>query len=94
MFILIETPPGLEIIARWDPLPISIVLRSEASHKSQMLSLARTSKHVNNISVLSINKTDEDNKDLKDSPNAIVIVVINSYPCFLIDKIVPMRNQL
>ena len=45
MFILIETSPGLGIIARWGPLPISMVLRSEESLKSEMLSLARTSNY-------------------------------------------------
>ena len=33
-------------IYRWDLLPISMVLRSERSFKSKMLSLARTSKYV------------------------------------------------
>ena len=60
MFILIETPPGTEIIARCGPLPISTVLRSEKSLKSEMRGLARTSKYVNNTSVLSINKIEED----------------------------------
>ena len=60
MFILIETSPGLGIIARWGPLPISMVLRSEESLKSEMLSLARTSKYVKNTSVLSFNKSEED----------------------------------
>ena len=60
MFILIETSPGLGIIARWAPLPISIVLRSELSLKSEMLSLARTSKYVKNTNVLSNNKSEED----------------------------------
>ena len=60
MFILIETSPGPGIIARWGPLPISMVLRSEESLKSEMLSLARTSKYVNNTSVLRINKSEED----------------------------------
>ena len=61
MFILIGTFPWLEIIARWGPLPISIVLRSDGSLKSaEMLSLARTSKYVKNTSVLSINKLEED----------------------------------
>ena len=57
-----ETPLGLEIIAviaRWGNLPISMVLRSEGSLKLKMLSLARTSKYVDNTSVLSINKTEE-----------------------------------
>ena len=58
MFILIETSPGLMIIARWGPLQISIVLRSEESLKSEML--ARTSKYVKNNCVLSINKSEED----------------------------------
>ena len=57
MFILIETSPGLRIIARWGLLPVSMVLRSEESFKSEMLSLARTST---NTSVLSINKSEED----------------------------------
>ena len=39
MFILIETSPGLGIIARWGPLPISVVLRSEESLKLEMMSL-------------------------------------------------------
>ena len=43
MFILIETFPGLGIIARWGNIPISMVLRSQESLKSEMLSLARTS---------------------------------------------------
>ena len=60
MFILIETSPGLGIIARWGHLPISIVLQSEESLKSEMLSLVRTSKYVKNISVLSSNKSEED----------------------------------
>ena len=41
-------------------LPISMVLRSEGSLRLEMLSLARTSKYVDNTSVLSINKTEED----------------------------------
>ena len=60
MFILIETSPGLGIIARWGPFPINMVLWSEESLKSEMLSLARTSKYVKNTSVLSINKSEED----------------------------------
>ena len=43
------------------PFPISVVLRSKGSLKSEMLSLARTSKYVKNTSVLSINKSEEDN---------------------------------
>ena len=42
MFILIETSPGLGMM----PFPISMVLRSEESLKSEMLSLARTSKYL------------------------------------------------
>ena len=34
MFILIEISPGLEIIARWGNLPISLVLRSAESLKT------------------------------------------------------------
>ena len=55
-----ETPLGLEIIDRWDNLPISMVLRSEGSLKLEMLSVARTSKYIDNTSMLSINKTEED----------------------------------
>ena len=51
MFIQIKTSRGLEIIASWGALPISMVLRSEGSLKSEMLSLARTSKYVNSTSV-------------------------------------------
>ena len=47
---------GLEIIPRWGNLPINMVLRSEGSLKLEMLSLARTSKYVDNTSVLSIKK--------------------------------------
>ena len=53
MFILIDTSSGLGIIARWGPRQISMVLRSEECLKSEMLSLARTSKYVKNTSVLS-----------------------------------------
>ena len=60
MFILIDTSPGLGIIARWGPLPINMVLRSEESLKSEMLSLVRTSKYVKNTSMLSINKSEVD----------------------------------
>ena len=60
MFILIETSPGLGIIARWGSLPISMVLRSQESLRSEMLSLARTSIYVKNTSVLSITKSEED----------------------------------
>ena len=49
--IQIKTHRGLEIIARRGSLPIDMVLRSEGSLKSEMLSLARTSKYVNNTSV-------------------------------------------
>ena len=42
---------GLEIIARWGPLPISMVFRSEGSLRSEMLSMARASTYVNNTSV-------------------------------------------
>ena len=68
-----------------------MVLRSEESLKSEMLSLARTSKYVKNTSVLSINKSEEDSLDRKESSNLIVIVVIvviNSYSCFLLGNIV------
>ena len=51
IFIQIRTPRGLEIIARWGNLPISMALRSEESLKSEMLSLARTSKYLNNTNV-------------------------------------------
>ena len=51
MFILSETSQGLGI---------SVVLRSEESLKTEMLSLARTSKYVINTSVLSVNKSEED----------------------------------
>ena len=60
MFVLIETSPGLGIVARCGNLPISIVLRFEESLKSEMLSVARTSKYVKNTSMLSINKSEED----------------------------------
>ena len=60
MFIRIETSRGLGIIARWGKLPISMVLRTEESLKSEMLSLARTSKYVKNTSVLSVIKSEED----------------------------------
>ena len=60
MFIQTKTSPRLEIIARWGPTPISMVLRSERSLKSKMLNLARTSTYVNNTSVLSIKKSEED----------------------------------
>ena len=59
IFTLIETSPGLGIIARWGNLPVGMVLRSQESLKSEMLSLARTSIYVKNTSVLSINKSEE-----------------------------------
>ena len=58
MFIQTKTSPRLE--TRWGYLPISMVLRSERSLKSKMLSLARTSKYVNDTSVLSIKKSEDD----------------------------------
>ena len=51
MFIQIKFLLKLEIISRCGPLPISMGFRSEGSLKSEMLSLARTSKYVNNTSV-------------------------------------------
>ena len=60
IFIQTKTSPKLEIIARWGYLPISMVLRSERSLKSKMLSLARTSNYVNDTSVLSIKKSEDD----------------------------------
>ena len=50
MFIIHKTSPGLGIIAMCGPLPISMVLRSEESLKSEMLSLAQTN----------MNKSEED----------------------------------
>ena len=50
----------LALIARWGNLPICMVLQSEGSLKLEMLSLARASTYVNNTSVLSINKIEED----------------------------------
>ena len=94
MFILIGTSPWLGIIARWGPLPVSMVLRSEESLKSaEMLSLARTSKYVKNTSVWSINTSEVDSEDRTDSSILIVFVVINSYSCFLLDKIFPMQKS-
>ena len=60
MFIQTKTSPRPEIIARWGYLQISMVLRSERSLKSKMLSLARTLKYVNDTSVLSIKTSEED----------------------------------
>ena len=60
MFIQTKTSPRLEIIAGWGYLPISMVLRSERSLKSKMLSLARTSKYANDTSVFSIKKSEDD----------------------------------
>ena len=60
MCIQTKTSPRLEIIARWDPLPIRMVPWSERSLKSKMLSLARISKVVNNTSVLNVKKSEED----------------------------------
>ena len=50
--------PRLVIIARWGHLQISMVLRSERNLKSKMLSLAWTSKYVNDTSVSK--KSEED----------------------------------
>ena len=56
MSIQTKTSPRLEIIARWGYLPISMVLRSE----SKMLILARTSKYMNDTSVLRIKISEDD----------------------------------
>ena len=56
MSIQTKTSPRLEIIARWGYLPISMVLRSE----SKMLILARTSKYMNDTSVLRIKISKDD----------------------------------
>ena len=84
MFIQIKTLRGLEMTARWVPLPISMVHRSEGSLKTEMLSLVRTSKYVNKTVCKSKN-SEEDSFDWSDSPNWAVIVVIDSYSCFLIE---------
>ena len=81
MFILIESPPGLEIIARWGPLPIGMALRSEGSLKWEMLSLARRSKYVNNTQQVIRGQL-------------IVCSDTCKLIFMLYDKIVPMRNQL
>ena len=60
MFIQTKTSARLEIIARWGYLPVSMVLRSERSLKSKMLSLARTSKYVNDTRMLSSKKSEDD----------------------------------
>ena len=59
MFIQTKTSPRLEIIVGWGHLPISMVLRSGRSLKSKM-SLVRTLDYVNDTSVLSIKKSEED----------------------------------
>ena len=60
LFIETKTSPRLEIIAGLGYLPISMVFRFERSLKSKMLSLARTSKYVNDTSMLSIKKSEDD----------------------------------
>ena len=60
VFIEAKTSPRPEVIARWGPLPISMVLQSERSLKSKISSLARTSKYVNNTSVLNTKTSEED----------------------------------
>ena len=77
MFILIKTSPGLGIIAGWGPLPISMVLRSEERLKSEMLSLARTSKYVKIL--VKHQQVRGGQLRPKDSSNLIVIEVTNSY---------------
>ena len=59
MFIQTKTSQRLEITARWGPLPISMVHPSERSLKSKTLSLARTSKYMNNTNVASIKNSEE-----------------------------------
>ena len=53
------TSPGMRMVAG-SILRYGMVLRSEGSLKLEMLNLARTSKYVDNTSVLSTNKTEED----------------------------------
>ena len=62
MFILIETHDWRSQLCGAS-FPISMVLWSEGSLKSEMLSLARTSKYMyvnNTTSMFSINKSQED----------------------------------
>ena len=77
MFIQTKTSLRLEILDRWGYIRISMVLWSERSLKSKMLSLARTSKYVNGTSVLSLKTSEDDSLEWKDSPDWTVIVVIN-----------------
>ena len=66
-------------------LSISMVLRSERSLKAEMLSLARTSKYVDNTSVLSIRQLRLKRLIKLDSYSVVISMK---------DKIVPMRNRL
>ena len=50
----------VQVDGRWGSLQISMVIRSEGILKLEMLSLARTSKYVDNTSVLRVNRTEED----------------------------------
>ena len=72
-----------------------MILRSEGSLKLEMLSHARTSKHVDNTTCVKHQQERGGQLRLKgviklDSDSVVII----SYPCFLIDKIVPIRNRL
>ena len=80
--------------AKWCPLPSSMVLRSEGSLKSEMLSLARTSKYVNNTTVLVCKSynSEEDSLNGSDSQNWIVIIVTDPYSCFLIELMCQTKN--
>ena len=79
MCIQTKTSPRLEIIDRWGPLLISMVLRSERSLKSKMLSLARTSKVVNNTSM---SKSQRRKARTERTHQTVVIVVISHIHAF------------
>ena len=85
MCIQIKTPRRLEIIARWGPLPIiwSSGLKEVWNRRCWVWR-----GHQNTWTILvckSINNAEEDSLDWSDSQNSILIVVINTYSCFLIE---------
>ena len=84
MFILIETSPGLEIIARWSPFTNSMVLRSEEILKSEMLSLARTLVRGGHLRLKGLTKLDSYCSDKL----IYIYIYIYIYICFLLDNIV------
>ena len=87
--------PGTGDHSSVEPLPFSMFIRSEGSYQmGDAESGADIKIREQYLVCKSIINSEEDSLDWRDSPNSIVIVVINSYSCFLIELMCQTKTFL